>query len=692
VQDDNRDHYVFCDLHLLNCNDADLSFPSVSMASSSGSDSMSLADALVIADSLTDAQLIKWCRSENSKLCPVDFLQIYGQSHTLLSSMQQIAVSQLIVGSKIDTTIVQCLRYLGFSEDVYQQPRPFQIDDLHQKAKEICQQHIISDDPALFWARSDVHRMLFRLSKRIHEAYGAIVSFLDKHLQIWAQGPLPEDYVLLYQQCKFVIEVITEPSSSFIKAQKFTAGLIFGVESNVRSLRLPVRKQPSYMVRGNLRAKDIIRNKFKDLFMLYHPDRLKASHPHAELLSPDICAGLKMAHELLLEEIDSWDPVISAPVNDAFDNIEATSLVNLKERSANVYASDAVLVSCVCSDTICLGRGQDISGAMHLAPIDSSTNGCIFRVSNYQQESSAGSKCASESRLTFTSISCFDIEAVGLGFPINTSIKLLVFRNWSEYVSKIIYNKNVAKWKRCQLVLYTPPLQGAGKQDIVGVSGVMPLALVDSSIGRAISLVYINTWSTRNVLLKNVIRFYPVCDMKSVMWASTVTYNNLRSMVARCYARQIRLQKKAVRRVGAINEHMLRDPSWQNEREFRMEELVDRDGTAQEVIAEVLLDPMNPSHVEGGRLVSLWKRYKKDMTSKAWAGYSELSAVIDIFSVNIIVWELLPPNALTPNRTVRQISPLRYPGGSSKTLHLLLVKKKHYEITGQIGPIHAIVL
>jgi hypothetical protein len=145
-------------------------------------------------------------------------------------------------------------------------------------------------------------------------------------------------------------------------------------------------------------------------------------------------------------------------------------------------------------------------------------------------------------------------------------------------------------------------------------------------------------------------------------------------------------------RVGAINEHMLRDPSWQNEREFRMEELVDRDGTAQEVIAEVLLDPMNPSHVEGGRLVSLWKRYKKDMTSKAWAGYSELSAVIDIFSVNIIVWELLPTNALTPNRTVRQISPLRCPGGSSKTLHLLLVKKKHYEITGQIGPIYAIVL
>jgi len=145
-------------------------------------------------------------------------------------------------------------------------------------------------------------------------------------------------------------------------------------------------------------------------------------------------------------------------------------------------------------------------------------------------------------------------------------------------------------------------------------------------------------------------------------------------------------------RVGAINEHMLRDPSWQNEREFRMEELVDRDGTAQEVIAEVLLDPMNPSHVEGGRIVSLWKRYNKDITSKAWAGYSELSAVIDIFSVNIIIWELLPTNVLTPNRTVRQISPVRCPGGYAKTLHLLLVNKKHYEITGQTKPIHAISL
>ena len=143
-------------------------------------------------------------------------------------------------------------------------------------------------------------------------------------------------------------------------------------------------------------------------------------------------------------------------------------------------------------------------------------------------------------------------------------------------------------------------------------------------------------------------------------------------------------------RIGAINEHMLRDPSWQNERQFQIEELVDAHGTAQEVITEVLLDPMNQSDVGSGRLVSLWTRYQKDMRSKAWAGYSELSAVIDIFSVNIIVWELLPPNVLTPNRTVRQISPVRCPGGSAKTLHLLLVNKKHYEITGQTKPIHAI--
>jgi len=101
---------------------------------------------------------------------------------------------------------------------------------------------------------------------------------------------------------------------------------------------------------------------------------------------------------------------------------------------------------------------------------------------------------------------------------------------------------------------------------------------------------------------------------------------------------------------------------------------------------------MNQSDVGSGRLVSLWTRYQKDMRSKAWAGYSELSAVIDIFSVNIIVWELLPPNVLTPNRTVRQISPVRCPGGSAKTLHLLLVNKKHYEITGQTKPIHAISL
>ena len=105
-------------------------------------------------------------------------------------------------------------------------------------------------------------------------------------------------------------------------------------------------------------------------------------------------------------------------------------------------------------------------------------------------------------------------------------------------------------------------------------------------------------------------------------------------------------------RISAVNEHLAREPSWDNER------LYDDNGV------EILLNADFPQVVQTDRFVHLWDRYRHDMTRHSYAGNIEIIALANIFSVNIVTWRLVDNGIATVIYSVVSEQP------STTTLHL----------------------
>jgi len=108
-------------------------------------------------------------------------------------------------------------------------------------------------------------------------------------------------------------------------------------------------------------------------------------------------------------------------------------------------------------------------------------------------------------------------------------------------------------------------------------------------------------------------------------------------------------------KMNVINEHCLRDPAWTRERRN-------------------LLDSSNPDHVMGHRYTVLWERYRAQMLRNGWGGNAEMSAIANLYFVNVVVWSLA-------GGTVRMESRIVSGAADARTLHLRWVSEMHYEYT-----------
>lgn len=129
----------------------------------------------------------------------------------------------------------------------------------------------------------------------------------------------------------------------------------------------------------------------------------------------------------------------------------------------------------------------------------------------------------------------------------------------------------------------------------------------------------------------------------------------------------------AVEQINIINEHLLREPSWQNERRFEGQGFFNSDGT--EVLGDVLLDSSSLVDVHGDRFHRLWLRYKHDMSDNSWGGNAELAAIKDLYSVSVVVWQI------GCNGVAHQVNRIDAGRADSSTLHLRWVDERHYETT-----------
>jgi len=109
------------------------------------------------------------------------------------------------------------------------------------------------------------------------------------------------------------------------------------------------------------------------------------------------------------------------------------------------------------------------------------------------------------------------------------------------------------------------------------------------------------------------------------------------------------------RRMGLLNEHMIRTPGWEG---------------------EVLFDPSDARAFESLHFTELWVRYMDEMLkSVTWAGNGELIALCELYSVNAIVW-------VVKDGVAAQSSPYRHDPVSATTVHLHLgMNERHFETT-----------
>ena len=127
-----------------------------------------------------------------------------------------------------------------------------------------------------------------------------------------------------------------------------------------------------------------------------------------------------------------------------------------------------------------------------------------------------------------------------------------------------------------------------------------------------------------------------------------------------------------VEQMNIVNEHLLRDPSWQNERRFGPQGFRDDDGV--EVLGDILLDSSDLLDLHGERFHRLWRRYKQDMSDNSWGGNAEMSAIKDLYLVNVVVWQITAGIA-------RQINRIEIGQGQASTVHLRWANERHYETT-----------
>jgi hypothetical protein len=128
-----------------------------------------------------------------------------------------------------------------------------------------------------------------------------------------------------------------------------------------------------------------------------------------------------------------------------------------------------------------------------------------------------------------------------------------------------------------------------------------------------------------------------------------------------------------VEQINIVNEHLLREPSWQDERLFGDQGVIDSDGN--EVIGDILLDSSSLSDVHGDRFDRLWRRYKLEMSDNSWGGNAEMAAIKDLYSVSVVVWQI------DSNGVAHQINRINVGRADSRTLHIRWVNEQHYEPT-----------
>ena len=121
-----------------------------------------------------------------------------------------------------------------------------------------------------------------------------------------------------------------------------------------------------------------------------------------------------------------------------------------------------------------------------------------------------------------------------------------------------------------------------------------------------------------------------------------------------------------------VNEHLIRDPSWLNERHLGPQGF--RDANGEEVLGIILLDSSNLVDVHGVRFNRLWQRYKMDMLDNSWGGNAEMGAIKDLYSVNIVVWQII-------DGVARQVNRIAFEQGQAATVHIRWLDERHYETT-----------
>jgi len=140
-----------------------------------------------------------------------------------------------------------------------------------------------------------------------------------------------------------------------------------------------------------------------------------------------------------------------------------------------------------------------------------------------------------------------------------------------------------------------------------------------------------------------------------------------------------------------INEHLLRDPAWTDARVKGPVNIFDNQGNATPLlnsdglpdIRDILLDHNNHNDIHGQRFVRLWNRYQNEMLHHAWGGNAEISAISQLYSVNVVVWRVSEhANEQGVSNNVASIEvPVIHGSPNLRTLHLRWVNERHYEFT-----------
>jgi hypothetical protein len=63
-----------------------------------------------------------------------------------------------------------------------------------------------------------------------------------------------------------------------------------------------------------------------------------------------------------------------------------------------------------------------------------------------------------------------------------------------------------------------------------------------------------------------------------------------------------------------------------------------------------------------------------DMLDNSWGGNAEMGAIKDLYSVNIVVWQII-------DGVARQVNRIAFEQGQAVTVHIRWLDERHYETT-----------